>query len=137
MRVSDFDVTLITAAGVLLPQKNALVTVVDATTYYAEIAGTGEGTVSSWQWIWAATLVADITYESTNLSNQELATAAAASAGWSAESTSLDLGIPGGAAGSHMEHMSNFGARRLRAKVVVTTGGTAQLRGRCHVKAPV
>lgn len=137
MRVSDFDVTLYKSDGTIQPQKNALLDLASGTTYYAEIAGSGEGSVGSWQWIWAATIVADITYESTNLSNQEITTFAAASAGWSAESSSMDLNIPGGAAGSHMEHMSNFGARRLRAKIVVTTGGTGQLRGRCHVKAPV
>jgi hypothetical protein len=137
MRVNDFDVTLYKSDGTIVPQGNHLLTLTNGTTYYAEIAGGGEGSVSAWQWIWAATIVADISYESTNLSNQEITVFAAASAGWSAESTSLDLNIPGGAAGSHMEHMSNFGARRLRAKIVVTTGGTAQLRGRCHVKAPV
>ena len=137
MKVCDFDFTLFASDGTQLPQKNALLTVADGITYYAEIAGAGDGSVMAWQWMWADTVVADITYESTNLSGPELSVFAPATNVWSAESAALDLNIPGGAEGSHMEHLSNFGARRLRAKIVVTTGGTGQIRGRGQVKAPV
>lgn len=131
-RSHDFDVKLITAAGVDVPQINGMVTLVDATTYYAEIGG-GEAGLSAMQWIAGALLVAAITYESTNLRQAELSTFAAAASGWFPEAASGTTSFAAAAAVT-MQHFSDFGARRMRAKIVVTTGGAAQLRGRPHFK---
>lgn len=132
-RPDDFDVKLISAAGSEIPPQNGLLNVDNATTYYAELGGS-EGGLSGIQWSWGSTIVAAITYESTNLPRGDASTFVAAGALWYPETGPGTLSIPGGSAGTQMQHFSNFGARRMRAKIVVTTGGTAQIRGRGHFK---
>ncbi len=131
---NDKDVQFYTAAGAEIRQESGLLTLANATTYYAEVGGPGTG-LSSVQWAWAAALVATITYESTNLPGGEASVFVAAGALWFPETGPGTLTIPGGSASTVMHHFNTFGARRMRAKIVVTTGGTAQLRGRAHSKA--
>ncbi len=130
------DVTLYSAAGVELNgNRNALLTVASSTTYYAELTGAGNVGLSAMQWCWAATIAAAITYESTNLPMADATTFVAAGALWFPETGVTTLTIAGGSAGTNMAHFVNYGARRMRAKIVVTTGGAEQIRGRAHFKA--
>ena len=130
----DLDVKLITAAGVEVPQQNGLLTLANGTTYYAELGGAAGAGLSAVQWCWDTALVAAITYESTNLPPADASTFAAAGALWYPEPGPGTTSIPGGSAGTVVQHLADFGARRMRAKIVVTTGGAAQLRGRMHFK---
>ena len=129
----DVDLVLWTAAGVVIPPGTDLLNVADATTYYAEVGGAEAG-LSGVQWSWGATLVASITYESTNYPPSQAVIFVAAGALWYPEAGVPALVIPGGSSSTQMQHFADFGARRMRAKIVVTTGGTAQLRGRPHFK---
>lgn len=127
-----YDVILVSAAGNALARQNGLLTVANSTTYYAELGGASAGHVAM-QWSWGSSLVASITYETTNYSLTEASIYAAAGSLWYPEAVTA-LTIAGGTAGTHMQHLVDFCARRIRAKIVVTTGGTAQLRGRSHRK---
>lgn len=135
----DTDVTLYSAAGVELNgNRNALLTVANSTTYYAEISVPDSGMFAI-QWRWGSTIVATITYEATNLKSSEASTYVAAGALWDPLTSSGnpigELAIAGGTAGTWVQQWANFGAKRMRAKIVVNTGGTAQIAGRAHYKA--
>jgi hypothetical protein len=133
-RPSDLDVKLVVATtGVEIPQQNELLTLANGTTYFAELGGSETG-LSGVFWSWSTALVAAITYESTNLPPSDASVFVAAGRLWFPETGPGTLSIPGGAASCNMQHFADFGARRMRAKIVVTTGGAAQLRGRCHFK---
>lgn len=133
MRPKDQDAVLWTAAGVQVPSSNDLLTLANATTYFAEMGGAEAG-LSGVFWSWDTLLVAAITYESTNFPLSEASVFVAAGRLWFPETGPGTLSIAGGSAGCNTQHFSNFGARRMRAKIAVTTGGAAQLRGRCHFK---
>ena len=126
----DSDVTWYTSAGVLVPNTANKPITFAAGTYYADLSGS-EGTVSSLQLSWDALLAAVSTIESTNFPASEASTFAAATDLWFPEGGTVT--ILAGSASTNMQHLAAGGARRLRAKLVVTVQGT--LRARSHHKA--
>ena len=129
------DVQLfVETTGATVGPRNGMLTLANATTYYAEIGPSGCDLVGMF-WSWDTLLVAAITYESTNLPVEDASVYVAAGRLWYPETGAGTLSIPGGSASCNMQHFANFSGRRLRAKIAVTTGGTAQLRGRAHLKS--
>jgi hypothetical protein len=98
-------------------------------THYLGIGGDAS-LVHSVHWKWDGTIQATITYESSNL--PDVAITSTTAGDWIDEADITDTSITG-VAGGAMIHIGNCGARRLRAKVVVTVAG--RLRGCQHGKA--
>ena len=102
-------------------------------TYYAELGLALNEWIrqSSMHWQWSdATLVAAITVEASNMYAASL-TGAAATAGW-VPLAAIATVSPAGAASQDISSWGDVGYGRLRAKIVVTTGG--RLRGSFHAK---
>lgn len=101
-----------------------------AGTYYAELFDdVDDRSVMSIHWSWDANLVATITLEASNRSPRE--TSSWASSGWAA--TSATTVSPAASASEVMFFGADYGAARMRAKIVVGTQGA--LRGVEHSKA--
>lgn len=133
-RPRDVDLTLFTAAGVQVPNTaNKWLTLASGTTYYAEVGG-AETHLISVMYSWNSTIVAAITVEATNFSPEDAPTWVAAGNLWALESGPGVITIPGGTTSAQMDHYMNYGGRRMRLKIVVTTGGVGQLRIRPHFK---
>lgn len=122
--------TLYTAGGVLQSSTAGVYTLADATTYYAEFEDVKSRALVSVHWKYSAALVAAITIEASNRYPDEVSAYAAVGSGWA--TTSATTVSPAASAGETVAHYADFNAARLRAKIVVTTGGT--LRGDTHVK---
>lgn len=106
-------------------------TLATGVTYYAELGlGTQEWMgLSSIHWKYDGTIVAAITIEGTNFYEAGLTDAAATS--W-VPITAIATVSPAAVAGQSLSSWADSGYGRLRAKVVVTTGGA--LRGCFHSK---
>lgn len=119
-------------------QTDAVNQTLTAGTYYYGVGGDVDVSRSA-HFKWDASLVATITIEDTNF--PDVAISSTASGDWIQENPSsayvgvtggsaagLTITVPGGFAGGAMVHLSSFGSRRLRAKVVVSTQGALRLR---------
>jgi hypothetical protein len=106
-------------------------TLANGTTYYAELGlnNTEWASIGSMHWDWNAALVATITVEATNHYDVSLHTAVGAR--WIDIAAIADV-TPTASASQNLTSWTDIGYGRMRAKVVVTTGGT--LRGAFHVK---
>lgn len=101
-----------------------------ADTYYAELAEfVDERSKLSVQWTYDSALVATITIEATNRDDLTIYDTSA-TAGWA--TTSATAVSPAASAGTALQHYADFVAARVRAKIVVATGGT--LMGHEHSK---
>jgi hypothetical protein len=100
-------------------------------TYYAELGlnNTEWASIGSMHWDWNAALVATITAEATNHYDVTLHTATGAR--WLDIAGITDV-TPAASASQDISSWADIGYGRMRAKVVVGTGGT--LRGAFHVK---
>lgn len=102
-------------------------------TYYAELGvDTGKTAwhgLASMHWIWNGALVATITIEATGLHDVKVTDAAAS--GW-VPLTAIATVSPAASASQDLASWADVGYPRLRAKVVVGTGGV--LRGSYHTK---
>lgn len=118
------------AGGQVVPDDNGDLTLVNGTTYYAEI-GFDEYSKHSVMWSWDATIViTSIEYERTNF--PEASVFAAAGKIW--EPTGITaITVAGGSAACAVSDFADDQMMRMRAKIVVgATGG--KLRGRAHAK---
>lgn len=117
--------------GAIVENTAGVATLANATTYYAELGlGTQEWMgLSSIHWKYDGTIVAAITVEGTNFPEAGLTDAAATS--W-VPITAIATVSPAAVAGQALSSWADAGYGRMRAKVVVTTGGT--LRGSFHSK---
>lgn len=126
------------------PAYTGYTTLVSGKTYHAEIGfnkdfgGGGQGGKFEWHglgsmhWKWDATLVATITIEGTNFKEKDVTDALAD--GWVDVAAITDVTPAASAAQSlNTSEWKDLGYGRLRAKIVVTTGG--KLRGSFHSKA--
>ena len=100
-----------------------------ADTYFAEFFDlVPEAHINSVHWKYNAALVATITIEASN--RKDVTPWAATASGWA--TTSAATASPAASAGEVVQHYNTYGAGRMRAKIVVATGGT--LRGDEHGK---
>jgi hypothetical protein len=134
------DVRWVKSDGTLPGDDAALVTGV---TYYGSVQGSA-APWSSVQFKWDSSIIATITFESSNLDEPDRAGGndfyggieiyAAAAGGWATESAMGTVTVAGGSASNQMVHFAGSGAKRMRAKLVV--GGTGgKLRGIPHHKS--
>lgn len=131
----DNDLSLyVLTTGVEVPRRNGWLTLANATTYFFEVPASSTGLLSVFE-SWDTALVAALTFESTNLPMEDASVFVAAGKLWFPETGPGTLSIAGGSAGCNMHHFADFCARRMRGKLVVTTGGAAQWRVRPHLKA--
>lgn len=125
-------------------------TLTNGVTYYAE-AGGDAALIQSIQIDWDASAILTITVEDTDwkvgTGTGQATTSQAAGRAWCPENPStgfvgvsggsavgLTVTVAGGNAGTCLFHLGNFGAQRVRAKIVV--GGTGgNVNARAHAKA--
>lgn len=122
---------LYNAAGTAqTPTDTGVFTLANATTYYAELFDdVHDRTGHSIHWDYSATLVATITIEGSNRPRTEVTSYSAT--GWFP--TSATTVSPAASAAEVGFQGADYMGARVRAKIVVTTGGT--LRGDEHSKA--
>lgn len=121
------------------PDASGDCTLANSTTYYCDLLVVPNGVPTvvgneallvTVHWRWNAALVAAITYELSNFPDAALNAAASTGPNWQ-DSGSAAVS-PASAASGVVAVINNEGATRMRAKVVVTTGG--KLRGRPSYK---
>lgn len=104
-----------------------------AGTYYAEL----NPNIQQWcglhsiHWVWNGALIATITIDGTNFYNADILGATGTTARWVDISAITDL-TPAASASQDLSSWADVGYGRLRAKVVVSTGGV--LAGSFHSK---
>ena len=116
------NLVLYTAAGVRqTPSDVGVYTLADATTYYAEMFDDlMDRPLASIHWQWNAALVAVITIDGSNFSTTDATPYA--TAGWVA--TAAPSVSATASANEVLADYANISFARMRAKIVVTTGGT-------------
>lgn len=134
------DVRWIKSDGTLPGDDQALASGI---TYYGSLQGV-DAPWSSVQFKWDASIIATITFESSNLDEPDRSGGsdfyggaslyAAAADGWHPETAMGTVSIAGGSASNQVVHFGGNGAKRMRAKVVI--GGTGgKLRAIPHHKS--
>lgn len=132
MSSPNSPVPIYTAAGAAVPYTGLgtiaspwLTSLTLGTTYYAEL-GSDFCTTGVIQWVYDASIViTSITYASTALPREALATEGAAAGGWKTETLMTVITAAGGTAATQSTPVSGVGMKRLRAVIVVgATGGS-------------